>query len=143
MPTTASHVSVTAPVDAVWDLLAEYAEISRWASNVSQSSLLTAGAPGPGAVRRVQVGRAALRETVTTWEPGRSLAYRLQGLPAIVTAASNTWTLRPDGAGTAVTLTSEAQTRGGPLVARLVGRQLGKAVETLVRDLAAELERQP
>lgn len=142
MTTTVSHVTVAAPVDVVWDLLAGFADISTWASNVSQSSLLTTTAPGPGAVRRVQVGRTALRETVTRWEPGHALAYDIAGLPAVVTAARNTWTLESSGTGTVVTLTGEASTRGGPLVARLVARQLGKAGDELVRSLAAHLRRQ-
>lgn len=142
MTSTASHVSVATPVDLVWDLLADFADISSWASNVSQSSLLTTTAPGLGAVRRVQVGRAALRETVVRWEPGRALAYDIAGLPAVVTAARNTWTLEPSVSGTAVTLTGEVETRGGPLVARLVARQVGKACDELVQSLAARLRGQ-
>src|SRR4051812_39697140 len=142
MTSTASHVSVAAPVEVVWDLLADFAGISSWASNVSQSSLLTTAAPGPGAVRRVQVGRAALRETVVRWEPGRALAYDIAGLPAVVTAARNTWTLEPSGTGTSVTLTGDVETRGGPLIARLVARQVGKAGDQLVQSLAAHLRRQ-
>jgi carbon monoxide dehydrogenase subunit G len=141
MTTTVSHATVTAPVEAVWELLAGFADISSWASNVSQSSLLSETAPGPGAVRRVQVGRAALRETVVRWEPGRTLAYDITGLPAVVTAARNTWTLEPSGTGTAVTLTGEVATRGGPLVARLVARQVGNACDELVQSLAAHLRR--
>ena len=139
MTTTVSQVSVDAPADAVWDLLAGFADISSWASNVSQSSLLSSGPVGLGSVRRVQVGRAALRETVTAWEPARTLAYDIAGLPPVVTAASNTWTLEPAGTGTAVTLTTEAQTRGGPLIARVVGRKLGQAGDDLTRSLALRL----
>jgi hypothetical protein len=142
MTSTASHVSVTAPVEVVWELLADFAGISGWASNVSQSSLLTPTPPGLDAVRRVQVGRAALRETVVRWEPGRVLAYDIAGLPAVVTSARNTWTLGHGGSGTAVTLTGDVETRGGPLVARLVARQVGKAGDELVRSLAAHLRRQ-
>jgi carbon monoxide dehydrogenase subunit G len=142
MTTTVSQVSVDAPAEAVWDLLAGFADISNWASSVSQSSLLTPGPPGPGTVRRVQVGRAALRETVTVWEPGRALAYDIAGLPAIVTAARNTWSLEPDRDGTSVTLTNEVDTRGGPLVARLVARRIGQANEALVQSLSAHLRGQ-
>lgn len=137
--TASSHVAVAAPVEAVWDLLARFADISSWASSVSHSTLLTTDAPGLGAVRRVQVGRAALRETIVRWEPGHALGYDIVGLPAVVRSARNTWTLEPDGTGTAVTLTGEVDTRGGPAVARLVARQLGKAGEQLVESLAAQL----
>jgi len=90
----------------------------------------------------VQVGRAALRETVVRWEPGRALAYDIAGLPAVVTAARNTWTLEPSGSGTSVTVTCDLETRGGAPVARIVARQVGKANEQLVQSLAAHLRRQ-
>jgi carbon monoxide dehydrogenase subunit G len=141
MTSTASHVSVAAPVEVVWELLADFADISSWASNVSQSSLLTTTAPGLGAVRRVQVGRAALRETVVRWDPGQALAYDIAGLPAVVTAARNTWTLERNGTGATVALTGDVETRGGPLVARLVARQVGKACDELAQSLAAHLRR--
>ncbi|GAA4717579.1 SRPBCC family protein [Nocardioides conyzicola] len=139
MTSTASNVEVAAPVEVVWDLLADFAAISSWAGPVSQSSLLTETAPGPGAVRRVQVGRTALRETVVRWEPARALAYDITGLPAVVTAARNTWTLEPGGPGTLVTLSCDLETRGGPLVARIVARQVGKANAQLVQSLVAHL----
>ena len=139
MTSTASNVSVAAPVEVVWDVLADFADISSWAGPVSQSSLLTEAAPGLGAVRRVQIGRAALRETVVRWEPGRALSYDIAGLPAVVTAARNTWTLEPSGSDTLLTLTCDLETRGGPLVARIVARQVGKANEQLVQSLVAHL----
>jgi carbon monoxide dehydrogenase subunit G len=139
MTSTASNVSVAASVEVVWELLADFAGISAWAGPVSQSSLLTTTAPGLGAVRRVQIGRAALRETVVRWEPGRALAYDITGLPAVVTAARNTWTLEPSGSGTLVRVACDLETRGGPLVARIVARQVGRANEQLVQSLAAHL----
>lgn len=142
MTTTQSQMSVRATPDEVWDLLSGFADISRWASAVAQSSMLSQGSPGPGAVRRVQIGRAALRETVTAWEPGRTLSYDIAGLPAVVRSASNTWTLEPDATGTSVTVTGTLETRGGPLVAKIVGSKVGQANESLLQDLAAHLRRQ-
>lgn len=140
MATTASGVTVPAPVETVWATLARFADISRWARAVDQSSLLTAGPPGTGTTRRVQVGRAALRETVDIWEPERRLGYTIEGLPAVVTAAHNTWVLRPEGAGTAVELTGEVETRR-PVPARLVAVRLGRTNDQLVADLAARVAR--
>jgi len=73
------------------------------------------------------------------WEPGRALAYDIAGLPAIVTSARNTWTLEPSGLCTLVTVTCDLDTRGGPPVARIVARQVGKANEQLVQSLVAHL----
>jgi len=141
MATTASRVTVAAPVDTVWEALASFADLSRWSRTVDQSSLLTAGPPAPGVTRRVQIGRTALRETIDAWEPGRRLGYRIEGLPAVVRSAHNTWELAPAGDGTDVTLTGAVETRGGPVVARLVAGRIGRANEDLVADLAAHVAR--
>jgi len=140
MATTASRATVAAPVEAVWEALAVFADISRWARAVNQSSMLTAGPPGPGACRRVQVGRMAVRETVEIWDPGHRMAYRIEGLPAIVVSAVNTWTLTAlDQGGTEITLTGEITTKVPP-AARLVAGRVGKTNDELVADLVAHVE---
>lgn len=143
MATTASRATVAAPVETVWEALASFADISRWSRTVAQSSLLTVGPPGPGVTRRVQVGRSALRETVDEWEPGVRIGYRIEGLPAVVRSAHNTWQLAAAGEGTDITLTGAIETRGGPVVARLVAGRVGRANEELVADLAAHVTRRP
>lgn len=140
MATTASRATVTAPVEAVWEALARFADISRWARAVTQSSMLTPGPVGPGACRRVQVGRMALRETIETWEPGERLGYRIDGLPAIVVSAANTWSLAPgEDGGTEITLTGEVATKVPP-AARLVAGRVGKTNEDLLADLVVHVE---
>jgi hypothetical protein len=141
MSRTSSSAFVPAGAEVVWATLSRFGEISQWGTGVDESSLLTAASDGVGATRRVQVGRNALRETITVWEPPRSLGYTILGLPPVVRSASNTWTLEPVGDGTRVTLLSDVTTRGGPLVGRLVVRLLGKAGSKLVAGLAANLAR--
>ena len=115
--------------EAVWAVLADFGGISRWAPNVDHSCLTTEQPEGVGTVRRVQVGRNALLERVVEWEPGRRLAYEIEGLPAVVRSVTNTWELEGSGGATTVTLTSQIDTgprpphqlRGGrekPAVAR-------------------------
>jgi hypothetical protein len=135
MASTSSSALVPASVEAVWATLARFGDLSEWGTGVAQSSLLTKADEGLGMTRRVQVGRNALRETVTVWEPLGRIGYRILGLPPVVIAASNTWTLAVEGHATRVTLTSEAQSKAGPLVSRLVARKLGRAGKGLVQDL--------
>ena len=136
--TSTSRVIPVSPT-RVWEVLADFGGISRWGTGVDQSSLLSEGPIGLGSTRRVQVGRNTLRETITTFEPGRALGYSLIGLPPVVREATNTWTLVPEGEGTAITLTSEARTKGGPVLAHVVIGRLGKAGKQLVDGLAEHL----
>lgn len=140
MATTASSARVQARPDEVWAVLATFGDISRWGRGVTHSTMLTSGPVGPGSVRRVQVGRVALRETIVRWEPDQAIGYTIAGLPPVVVSATNTWTLAPvGGGGTEITLTSDVSTRGGPAVARLVGRRLGQAGRDLVAGLVDDL----
>lgn len=132
-----SRVAAAAPHD-VWEVLADFPGISRWASSVSHSSALTSSATGYGAVRRVQVGRDALRECVVGWDAERRLSYVIDGLPKVVLRAVTTWTLEADGPGTRITVTNDVNTRP-PFLARLVGRRLGRATERLLADLCQSI----
>jgi carbon monoxide dehydrogenase subunit G len=137
MASSATTRLVPASVDAVWEVLADFGDISRWGTGVDQSNLLTEGPVGLGTTRRVQVGRNTLRETITTWEPGVKLGYSLVGLPPVVRSVTNTWELAPEGSSTNVTLTSVVQ--GRPLLAHLVAGKLGKASAQLVDGLSKHL----
>src|SRR4051812_43618241 len=109
--------SVAAPPPQVWDALAAFGEISGWAGNVDHSTLLTDRQEGIGTARRVQVGRMALIETVTTWEPEVSLAYSIEGAPPLARSVVNRRDLEADPGDpstTYVTLTSEIVPLAGP-----------------------------
>src|SRR4051794_23260278 len=99
---------IGAQPQAIWDVLADFGAISAWAHDVDHSALLNLGPDGGllGATRRVQLGRNAVVERITTYDPSTTIAYGVEGLPGILGKVANKWTLRPDGDATLVTLTS-------------------------------------
>lgn len=122
----------------VWAALAAFDRISAWADDVDHSALLTDGPPGVGTARRVQVGRMALVETVTTWDPEVELAYTIAGLPPIVRSVENRWSLRAADEGTLVTLTTSIDpgtTPRGRIGSRVLGLALGRASGRLLSGL--------
>lgn len=128
---------------AVWAVLSDFGAISRWAPNVDHSCLTTEQREGVGTVRRVQVGRNTLLERVVGWEPGRELAYAIEGMPPVVRSVTNTWTIDGSGDSTRVVLTSCVGAGRRPpqrLVARLVGRVLAKASRDMLAGLQRHLE---
>ncbi|MEZ5247626.1 MAG: SRPBCC family protein [Acidimicrobiales bacterium] len=142
MATITKRREISAPPDAVWAVLADFAAISAWAPNVDHSCLLTAQTEGIGMVRRIQTGRITVVETVEVYEPGRTLGYRLTGLPSVIRSVTNTWTLEASGDHTVATLTSEIDAGPRPphkAIARAVGRTLGKASDEMLDGLAAHL----
>jgi hypothetical protein len=96
------------------------------------------------------VGRNALLERITEFDPPSELAYDITGLPPRLRKVTNRWTLRPYGpdgpAGpdaTLVTLTSTVEIGAGPLARlaeRIVGRAMAKQSDALLAGLAHRLE---
>ena len=121
-------------------MLADFGAISTWVPLIQHSCLLSEQADGIGAVRRVQIARQTLVERVTTWDPPRTLTYTIEGLPPIVGAATNTWTLTPAGGTTAVTLDTTLDTGRNPakaLIAKKVLERMATASELMLAGLAA------
>jgi len=138
--TRRSHV-VASPQD-VWAVLDDFGRLADWARDVDHSCLLHEGALAVGLTRRVQLGRTTLLEVVDVLESGRRLGYRIEGLPPVLRQVRNEWRLEPDGAGTAVTVTSTVDAGPRPpqqLVARLVSRRLAKATASMLAGLAAHV----
>ncbi len=99
--------TIEATPDAAWAVLADFGAISRWVPLIQHSCLLSDQTEGVGTIRRVQIARQTLIETVEVWQPGQTLAYTIDGLPPIVGRGRNTWQLRPAGRTTLATLTTD------------------------------------
>lgn len=129
---------------AIWAVLARLDRIVDWAPKVGHSAFTTEQAEGVGAGRRVQVGRQALIETVTIWEPERTLAYAIDGLPPLVAGVTNRWDLAADTDGrTFVTMSSVIDPGPGPkgkVGARVLKVPLGQAADSMLDGLAVYLD---
>lgn len=148
MTTTARSRRVHAPPERVWELLADFGGIARWAPVVDHASLLAAPADGAGmvgVVRRIQTGRRTVLERVVRWEEPTAIAYDIEGLPKAIRSLRNEWTLAPGPAeSTEVSLATTVDCGPRPpqqLVARLVARRLAATVsDQLLAGLSAALE---
>ncbi len=136
---------VDASVQELWTILSDFGDISRWAPNVDHSCLMADQSDGVGTTRRIQAGRIAVVELVSSWEPGVQLAYTIEGLPPIVRSLTNTWRLDDHGDHTDVVLTATLDTGPRPpqqLIARGIGRRLASTNEEMLDGLIAEIARQ-
>ncbi len=157
-PAISRSRSVAADPTAIWSVLADFGSLSRWADGVDHSCLLNADALNAdthreplGLTRRIQCGRDTFTETITAFDPSRSLAYTIAGLPRVF-SVSNRWNLEPrtgDAAApvhTAVTLTTTIRTTARlmrPLGERVFARLMARRSETLLSSLARTLGENP
>jgi carbon monoxide dehydrogenase subunit G len=129
---------------AVWAVLADFGSLSRWADGVDHSCLLNGDhhLESVGLTRRVQSGRDTFVETITAFDPPRTLAYDIAGVPRAFSVA-NRWNLEPRADGTTtVTLTSVIQTASAlwrPLGEQVFTRLMAKRSEALLSSLAKAL----
>jgi ribosome-associated toxin RatA of RatAB toxin-antitoxin module len=137
--------AVAADPKEVWDVLADFGSISSWADNIDHSCILNHGSEPIGTTRRVQIGRNALVEQITEFEPARALAYDVEGLPKRLRRFNNRWSLRPaDDGTTIVTLTSTVEIGSGPLqklAESLVCRVQVRQSDLMLAGLANRLEK--
>lgn len=141
--------TIAASADDIWNVLADFGSLSSWSGNVDHSCVLHSGPDGGpvGTARRVQVKREALVERITEFDPGRALAYDIEGLPRRLRRVRNRWTLAPAGAAsvhaTVVTVTSTVEI--GPrathkLAERALCHFLARQSDALLAGLANRLE---
>ena len=137
--------TVAADPQQVWDVLADFGSISSWADNLDHSCILNHGSDPVGTTRRVQIGRNALVERITEFDPTWALAYDVEGLPKRVRRFNNRWTLRAAQNGTTVvTLTSTVEIGSGrmqKLAERAVCRVQVRQSDVLLAGLAKRWEK--
>lgn len=143
MVTVSRSTRVAAAPAAIWETLADFAGISRWAPNVDHACLMSEQDQGVGMRRRIQSGRTTVVETVTKWEPELLVRYLITGLPSVIKSVTNTWQLERSGDATAVTLTTEVDAGSRPpqqVVAKVVARKLSEASEQMLAGLQHAIE---
>jgi ribosome-associated toxin RatA of RatAB toxin-antitoxin module len=136
--------TIAAEPKAVWDVLADFGAISSWADNVDHSCILN-HTEHVGTTRRVQIGRNALVERITEFDPTWALAYSVEGLPKRVRRLKNRWTLRAvQNGATVVTLTSTVEIGSNSmqkLAERALCRLLLRQNDVLLAALATRWEK--
>ena len=140
--------TITAPAQAIWDVLADFGALSSWTDGADHSCVLNHGPDGGaiGTTRRVQMGRNALVERIVEFDPPAALAYDIAGLPTLLGQLGNRWTLHPADAGTVVTLTSTVRTGAGPVawvLGRVVARVMARQSDSMLSGLARRMGEHP
>lgn len=143
MATVERAVVVAATPNDVWAVLSDFAAISRWAPNVDHSCAMSEQVADVGAERRIQTDGSTVVETVESWVPGSTLAYRITGLPPVIKSVINTWHLAAEGEKTRVTLITDVDAGSRPpqlLIAKAVGKRLASASDQMLHGLTRHLE---
>ena len=114
--------AVAAPRAAVWEVLADYPNISDWSPGVLNSHAIGDQLDGVGAQRQTELapdGSMRMRETVAEWVAEERMAIAIDEIEQQpVTSATMTFTLADDGESTLITMgyDYEADAELGPML---------------------------
>ena len=140
-----TEIKIDAPVDRVWDTLADIGSIDEWNPGVKRSHVTTDRREGLGAGRHCELpGKKHLDETVVDWEPHQRLTMRIVGTNLPLKTADIRFALRPAGGGTIVTVSPTYKLKFGPLGTVLdllfVRRTYVKGIQALLVGLKKHAE---
>lgn len=146
MSTFSIDRKINAPVDDVWQALADIGHIYQWNPGVVHSEVTSEDVAGLGAERHCNLGgKNYLDETVVAWEVGKRLTMRIVGTNLPFQRADIRFSLSPDGEGTVVTVSPEYTLKfgivGQMLDAVFVRRNYEKGMADLLAGLKQHVEK--
>jgi uncharacterized protein YndB with AHSA1/START domain len=120
MASFTTETKIEAPVEEVWNALADIGNIYRWNRGVVDSHLTSDEAAGIGAARYCDLGgNNYLDEQVVEWEHGERLTMRIVGTNLPFKTVDIRFRLRPnpdtDRGGTAVSVSPVYELKYGPM----------------------------
>lgn len=125
------------PPEAVWEVLADFGSVAKWAPRMKDSRITSGQINGVG-TRRVMrhVWGFRIVETVTSWDQGVGFSYRLDQAPAPLRGVVETWRVEPEADGTRVR-TCVSYATGWAGFGRLLDRCLVRFL--IEREMASSL----
>lgn len=142
-----THININAPVDHVWDVLADIGSIYEWNPGVRESYTTSEVTTGLGAARYCDLGgRNYLDERVVEFEVARNLTMRVTNTNLPFKEVDIHFTLQTEGDQTRVTCAPEYALKYGPLGALMdrfyVRGIYEKGMRNLLRGLKEHVEGQ-
>ena len=145
MSTFSTETTINAPVNDVWQALADIGNIAAWNPGVIESYVNTDQAEGIGAGRRCELGgKNYLDETVVAWEENKQLTMRIIDTNMPFKTADIRFMLQEENGATVVNLSPEYELKYGVLGTLLdkimVRRTYQQGMEALLAGLKKHVE---
>jgi Polyketide cyclase / dehydrase and lipid transport len=130
--------------DALWHVLGDFGTEHRWTKSLDHcerdTDIVDVGTIRTCKLPRALMGRTTVREELTEYEPGRALAYRLEGPAGPFASASSRWSTSPGSDGGTVMSVDGFFTVRNRAAAILVWPLVRPMLRRLTGRVMAELE---
>jgi uncharacterized protein YndB with AHSA1/START domain len=140
-----THAEIEAPINRVWDALADIGNIYQWNPGVIKSHVTSEVPEGIGASRYCDLGSGNyLDEEVVEWSQNQALTMRIVGTSLPFRKADIRFKLQEDNASTIVNVSPEYELRYGVIGWLLdlvfVRRTYQRGMQNLLSGLKAYVE---
>lgn len=116
MTVLSNAISINAPREKVWSVLARLDAIHHYDPGVMQSTVISSSTEGIGAARQCDLTPGGwFKERITEWAPCEALTFELVECTLPVKKLTYRYTLKPEGGGTLVTQRMEYDLKFGPV----------------------------
>ncbi len=144
MPKVSAQVTIDAPADRVWEVLADFGAIYKWAPGITNSYSTSESNGGPDASRHCDIaGFGSVEEYVIEWTEGREFKYRATPVGPIGESIS-TWRVTPQGSKAVLYGDLEYKIRFGPIGALahklFMGRMMRQAMNKTLAGFKHHVE---
>ena len=138
------RIEIDAPAALVWELLADFGGVARWAKSMRASNLLGQQATGVGARRAMRHAWGfQFQEQITQWHEGKGYSFDVLKAPYPMDEVKETWVLGGDDRRSVVETQVRYGMKLGPvgrlldsaLVSHIVRREMREGLKGL-RELA-------
>ena len=134
---------LAASTDDVWSVLGDFGTEHRWSKTLVHCERDTpevrVGTARSCRLPRSLMGRTQVREVLTELQPGRALAYRLEGPAGPFASAASRWSTIRKGCATAVTVEGTFEPKNW-VVRALLWPLVRPFLRRLTRQVLGELE---
>ncbi len=132
--------TIAADKSAIWDILADFPNISRWNSGVTNSVSTSEATEGVGASRHCDLAPlGGLEETIREWEPGTKIAISIDSAKKLpIKSGLASFSMTDAGDETSFEVSYDYQPRFGPLGSLLgpvLDKQFKKGFSGFLDDL--------
>ncbi len=128
-----AQIVIDAPVQQVWEVLADFGGVYRWAPSVTNSYSTSENNSGPGASRHRDTAGRGIDEYITEWNEGRDFTYFAASSVGLISEAATTWSVERQGDKTLVRSELRYSLRFGPhgalMNALILRRRLEQALD--------------
>ena len=135
-------ITINAPPDRVWKVLADLEAVQHYNPTVSRAQYISSNRQGVGASRQCELKpKGVVKERVIAWEPNQAIALELYESPWPVAFMQWRTAVKPQGAGTVVSQRMEYRVKFGILGALMDRLVMRRTLDRTIGDVFVGLKR--